>query len=355
MLDFNPIKSNELILNPEFRTQEDINQAYDALAESCSIELNATYINKPPKVASKLSRSAINNFFNANISTDRLQSKNILLRSDLFQKVTLAPKHIIDLGTYQRSFDTNNRVYNFSFLSKGEIEENSKIKTVYFLTTIQFKLPKRKSLIAESIGRKTAKNFEKLFTDASPNSVEEVAFLADKADDFSIHYFYLPHGIKSSKIDDAVLLMRYDHTSDPHRNGCLPLLYQGVYPSMASEPHFHFTASFGNIYKLTPKNEDFTFGVGYAIGITQLKQYLSQLIAGSNHIINNNDMGMPFLHILNNPNPNSDNIEEIYKSIKKLDKYIKSKRKSDELALVLNVILGSTFTLNTNLTNEKQL
>ena len=41
---YNWIKSRNLIVNEELTTQEDINEAYDALIQQFQVELNARYV-----------------------------------------------------------------------------------------------------------------------------------------------------------------------------------------------------------------------------------------------------------------------------------------------------------------------
>jgi hypothetical protein len=105
------------------------------------------------------------------------------------------------------------------------------------------------------------------------------------------------------KVEDSTLLIRYDHCSLKHKNGSMPKLYKEVYPTAVNEPHFHFNSGFGSLYKLDKSAQEFNYGVGYAIGISQLREYLDKLYNETfkdkkeRDLYLNNDFGMPFLHI----------------------------------------------------------
>ena len=137
---------------------------------------------------------------------------------------------------------------------------------------------------------------------STATDVDAIYNMAGITRDFSIHTYYLPTGIDGTSIDNCSLLIRYDHCGLKHSNGAMPRLYRNVYPDFVEEPHFHFNSGFGGVYKLSSKEETHNYGVGYAIGISRLKDYLEILYSGAfknkkqEKLFMENDFGMPFLH-----------------------------------------------------------
>lgn len=367
---YNWIKSQHFIVNEELVSQEDINEAYDALIQQFQVELNAKYVEKLPKRNKSLIRREIRDFYLAQSkrNTDRLQSENLLLTSELQMDLLTCKKEIVMVG-YDRPLriSNNKSQYNFSYLTKGSISQNDKRTVVYFVNTIQFVLENSKKTLASSVAKKETINLDSIVTRNRISAIEEVVMLADRVEDFSFHQFVLPF----ETFDEAVLLFRYDHTNSKHynckpQNLTMPLLYKEVYPDFVEDPHFHFATTFGNIYKLNKHNEDYNYGVGYAIGVSDLLEYLEKLEdvfldkkeirMSIQSVLTENDFGMPFLHNVKRGITSScsglRNHKKICRAMRKLDRQIKSGIKSAELALVVDIAHAFTNTENLNLSRE---
>lgn len=272
----------------------------------------------------------------------------------MWDKLMQTPKQILNMGMFHRCAVTRDgyeksdiKAYNFSFLSRGKINASNIIG--YFLTTISFEIPKKKSIISASIAKNEILEFENLLKNGDMASLDEICRLANKVLNFSIHYYYLPYGLEQGCVSSAILLTRYDHCFTPHKNDVLPRLYEMVYKKYTREPHFHFNASFGNVYKLNNRQENYNNGVGYAIGVSRLTKYLSDLdFSRRGDIIAENSLGMPFLNIRQR---SEEAFEKIEYNLNRLAKAIKIKDKEKELRLALDVLLRYTNSNNNTLQN----
>lgn len=343
-------KSNNLITNNDFENQADINSAYDSLIETSYPELNANYINEVPENNSnRANKIKIKSFLYFNLNTDRLQQKNILLTSALQYKLLTCKKRIMSIGLYNRSIDTTKKVCNYSYLLKGIINQNEKDVVVYFVNTIQFNYKNAKSTYIHSLTKQQVVNFEKLFYSNEPARINEILFLADKVDNFSIHQYFLPYGLESNTITDAVLLYRCDHTDAKHinynssNNNTAPVSYTALYPPYVEYPHFHFTTSFGSIYKLKSNQQSNNFGVGYAIDALQLKEYLIHLLNKDVPLYDDFDFGMPFKSLIDTKEiPCIIRIKKLIRTLDKLNNAIKKQNISAEFKLALLITHLST-------------
>ena len=360
---YNWIKSNKLITSTDLTTQEDINDAYDAVIQQYQYELNARYIDKILKKNMSLFKRSRREFLSREngIDADRLQTGNYLLTSKLQMDLLTCEKEVQNLWRlppFRISCDKT--LYNFSYLTKGAIKQGEKKVTVYFINTIQFNLENKKKDLSTSIAGKEAINLDKVITENNISSIADVVALADRVEEFSFHQYFLPF----DTFDDAILLFRYDHTNKKHINckpinTTMPILYNYVYPPFVEEPHFHFTTVFGNIYKLTKHNEDHNNGVGYAIGVSQLKEYLMNLYEASVGTVDaefedanflENDFGMPFLHNIKNKGYSGiSNHKRICRAMRKLSYLIKHGDKSAELALAIDIAHAFSNTENLNI------
>ena len=251
----------------------------------------------------KFTRTMINNFLERTLETDRLQTDNIFLTTDLWKKAMLTSKKTVGGGYFNRTINPDIFRVNFSELAVSK-DENNKV-SLPVVTTIQFDNYTNPDNTLKPINYTTQNRlrFERLFSQlAKANDIDSLYQLADLSQDFSIHSYYIPTGISTKNIGNSCLLLRYDHCSLPHYNGAMPPAYRYVYPNVVNEPHFHFNSGFGSLYKLTPKLLWHSFGVGYAIGVTGLKEYLEKLHTENfkdeeeRKIFMENDFGMPFLH-----------------------------------------------------------
>ena len=282
--------------------QDLVDYNYDTLLYELMTEINCKVFDTDKKTT--YSQKDISNFISSSLKTDRLQRNNILLSSNLWKQVTLALKTNISNDCFQKTIDEDLKRLNFSELSAVSHNRNQTI-SYPTLTTIQFDFKQMSSDEAKQLNEVSQFYFDTLFskcaTEESPYALYNTA---SHALDFSIHKYYLPNGISSQQTSDACLLFRYDHCPIKHKNGAMPLLYKNVYPEFVAEPHFHFTSGFGSIYKLTNKNEEHTFGVGYAIGVSGLKDYIGKILKNEYSseeeqcLYTENDFGMPFLSML---------------------------------------------------------
>lgn len=366
---YNWIKSENLIVNRDLSNQEDINEAYDALIQQFEVELNAKYIEKLPRRNKSLIKKELRKFYGdkSRRNSDRLQNKNLLMTSGLQMDLLTCKKDVI-MASYDLplKISKDESQYNFSYLTKGSISQNSKRTVVYFVNTIQFVLENNKKSLANSVAKKEAINIDRIITENNILSIEDVVKLADRVEDFSFHQFVLPF----DNFNESVLLFRYDHTNSKHynckpQNITMPLLYGEIYPEFVEEPHFHFATNFGNIYKLNKHNDEFNYGVGYAIGVSQLENYLNNLerdflskkeiSLSVKSVLTENDFGMPFLHNIKRGITGScsglNNHKKICNAFKKLERQIKSGKKSAELSIVIDIAHAFTNTKNLNLTH----
>lgn len=348
-LDYGVIKNIEdltkglgdgLIHGSELTNQQEINEAYNAFIEQNWAELGAEIYTEFPKMKIRLSRDVKDDFINSVVDTDKFQEKNILITAEMWDALMKTPKQLVNLGMFQRSVveretsTTQLRMYNFSFLSKGKICDTN--QTGWFLTTIQFKLPIKKSIIVAGIMKTTIAEFDRLMQEGNRASLYDICNLAEKTIDFSIHQYYLQRGLEKGCASSAILLTRYDHCVTPHKNDVLPRMYENnLYKKYTTLPHFHFNSSFGNIYKLNNKNLKYNNGVGYAISVDVLDKYLEELqFAQPGDVFAENSFGMPFLGRKNK------SIERLQYKLNKLTKAIKEKNSSGEVRMALDVMLA---------------
>ena len=346
-LDYSVIKSIEdlqkglndgLIHSSELTNQKEINEAYNAFIEQNWADLGADIYTEFPTIKERMSNSVRTNFINSVVDTDKFQEKNILITAEMWDALMKTPKQLVNLGMFQQSKvegETKSfkvKAYNFSFLSKGKICNTN--KTGWFLTTIHFRLPIKKSIISAGIMKTTIAEFENLMQEGRIASLHDICNLAQKTSDFSIHQYYLQRGLEKGCASSAILLTRYDHCVTPHKNDVLPRMYEdNLYKKYTTLPHFHFNSSFGNIYKLNSKNLSYNNGVGYAISVDVLSSYLAQLEkAKPGDVFAENSFGMPFL------GKSKKWIEKFQYKLNRLSKAIKEKNNSEEVRMALDVI-----------------
>lgn len=282
--------------------QEMVDTAYDSLLLDLSTTIDCQYFDKPCTTSSE----HVSEFLEASLDTDKLQTTNILLTSQLWRDVVLSKKQNLHAGIFHRGIDEENFRINFSEISASNIENETITNPV--LTTIQFDFNNNPdgTLTALNKTEKSIRAFRRLIREQGTEpSVDEISEIASGTRDFSIHKYYIPNGFSQQTADECCLLLRYDHCSLKHRNGSMPALYREIYPEYVEEPHFHFNSGFGSVYKLSNDGATHNYGVGYAIGVSALKNYLIKLKTGSysspaeERLYTQNDFGMPFLHILN--------------------------------------------------------
>jgi len=281
--------------------QQVVDMEYDNMLQEFASSFDCKVFWEIPNI--KFSRMMITYFFKKTLDTNRLQSNNIFLTTDLFKKAILTPKKVLNVGYFLRTVYPDIHRINYSEIAVHK-DENKNISTPV-ITTIQFDNDSNPdgTLSAINHTKESRIRFERLFSQlASSSDIDAIYKTASYFQDFSIHSYYVPTGISSSSIDDCCLLFRYDHCSKRHYNGTMPKLYKHIFPEFVDEPHFHFNCGFGGVYKLSNQNEQHNFGVGYAIGVTRLKQYLEKLHSEKfvdekqRKLFLENDFGMPFLH-----------------------------------------------------------
>ncbi len=282
--------------------QEMVDTAYDSLLLDLSTTIDCQCFDRPCTTSSE----HVSEFLESSLDTDKLQTTNILLTSQLWRDVVLSKKQDLHAGIFHRGIDEENFRINFSEISASNIENGTITNPV--LTTIQFDFDNNPdgTLTALDKTEKSIKAFRRLIREQGTEpSVTEISEIASGTRDFSIHKYYVPNGFSQQTADECCLLLRYDHCSLKHRNGSMPALYREIYPEFVEEPHFHFNSGFGSVYKLSNDGATHNYGVGYAIGVTALKNYLTKIRTGSysspaeKRLYTENDFGMPFLHILN--------------------------------------------------------
>lgn len=330
--------------------QDVVDMSYDATLQELMFSIDCKVYDESHITA--INNGIISQFLQKTIDTAVLQSKNILLTSSFWMDVVKSPKTNQSLGYFQRVVDSDNLRINYSELSARNVGKNLIKDPV--LTTIQFDFEQNAdgTIDIERIATKEAELYDKLFSKASEDTdVGAIYNTAALAKDFSIHKYYLPDGV--SNIDNATLLIRYDHCSLKHKNGSMPKLYKEVYPEYVDEPHFHFNSGFGGLYKLDSKSQVHNYGVGYAIGVTGLTNYLTKLYnnvykdENERKLYTENDFGMPFLSILNTEGP--DRIGELISHLEILQLAIELQSDSLEITTAYN------FTNIISNTEEKNL
>ena len=362
-LDYSIIKSIEdlkngkqdgLIHSADLTTQQEIDEAYNALIEQSWDALGAEVYTEYPKIKGRMTYKVREDFINSVVDTDKFQEKNILITAEMWQDLMRTPKQIINMGMFQRSATQKEtksediRMYNFSFLSKGKICNTN--TNGLFLTTIQFELPTKKSIIASGVMKTTISEFENLMQAGDHTALYMLCNLAEKTSNFSIHQYYLQRGLEKGCANSAILLTRYDHCSATHKNDVLPRMYEDyLYKKYTTLPHFHFNSSFGNIYKLNSKQLSYNNGVGYAVSVDTLSKYLTKLMeAKPGDVFAENNFGMPFL------GKNKKSLEKFEYKLNKLSKAIKEKDHKKEVRLALDVVLNMS-NIKVDIENHREM
>lgn len=281
----------------EMTPQDIVDESFDAFVQDAATDIPCRYYNTLGKI--NISRNDIVKFLKGRYVVRKLQKENVLLSTDVWNKVVSTRKKTIDRSYFQKFVDYG--VFDVSFSTIDSSSKSEKFSTPV-LTTIHFDFTNLSEFKNRYYSAKTHKHFEKLFEQyARSNEVDAIYKIASRLEEFSIHKYFLPCGL--ANMDEACLLYRYDHSYEKHKNGAMPPLYKNVYPEFIDEPHFHFTRGFGSVYKLTSKMEAKEFGCGYAIGISGLKKYLDKLNnqdfkdKKEEELYMQNDFGMPFLRL----------------------------------------------------------
>ena len=279
--------------------QKLVDENFHALMQDLLTEIPVKYIEKEQQA--DLSNKKVLEFLANTQETDRFQSENVILSTDLWHKLMETPKKNICSNYFRRSIDKDKHRVNYSELSV--LNDDSALPV---MTTLQFDFENssKTSSNLRSYVNKSMSTFNDLLSlGDSYKDPNQIKNLAEETDDYSIHQYYLPAGISNDALPQATLLMRYDHCFAKHKNGSMPPLFKNVFPEYVEEPHFHFNCGFGGIYKLTNDSKTNNVGVGYAIGVTQLHDYLTKLYnkeyasEEEKELYENNDFGMPFLKL----------------------------------------------------------
>lgn len=281
--------------------QEVIDMFYNSALQELVSTINCNVYYDEKKI--RFTPTMFREFLRDKLDTDKFQKNNVLLTTDLWLKAMLSPKTTIGAGFFKRSVSYDKHRINYTELSTCNTGHKRRLPV---LTTVQFDFDSNPdaTISPAELVKESRVEFEELFTNLA-NSSRENAIIetADYVQDFSIHKYLVPAGVDDQSIESCSLLVRYDHCSKKHKNGSMPKLYRNVYPQSVEEPHIHFNSGFGSLYKLDKNEQEFNYGVGYAIGITQLREYLSKLYNETfkdkkeRELYMNNDFGMPFLHI----------------------------------------------------------
>ena len=279
--------------------QKLVDENFHALMQDLLTEIPVKYIEKEQQA--DLSNKKVLEFLAGTKETDRFQSENVILSTDLWHKLMETPKKNICSNFFRRSIDKDKHRVNYSELLT--LKDSSQMPV---MTTLQFDFENssnRPSNVHSYTKQSIFRFYELLSSPTFYESVNQIKDLAKETQDYSIHQYYLPSGISNDALSKATLLMRYDHSFAKHKNGSMPPLFKKVFPEYVEEPHFHFNCGFGGIYKLTNDSKTNNVGVGYAIGVTQLYNYLEKLYEDKydspeeEELYKNNDFGMPFLKL----------------------------------------------------------
>lgn len=294
--------SIEYLKSDRIESQDEINDMFYALMQSTYDLLGGTIIDKLPNTV--ISDEQAQDLFMSTFSNNaKLQNEFILLAPKLQYNLMKCPKKIINCGTFTHDNPQfEDQVVNFTYLLKGAISADKENKNCYFVNTIKFSIPRENYDEVNNLINTNRNIFEQLLNYKNRNIrvqdlnaiIDKIYSLADRCHGFSFHQYYLPYGPKITNENKSVLIYRYDHTFDKHKNTIVPNVYQNIYLPEVCEPHFHFPTTFGSLYKIKRSLLPQDVSVGYAIGTTRLKNYINELIEDSNPNNYKFDYGMPF-------------------------------------------------------------
>lgn len=308
------------LMGSELRKQEDARSLFRMAAQEIDADVTDEYLEVFPNLG-KIDKDAVRKkFAKLKIKSDRLQQRNIMLTPEMWHILVESPKEPLTENVFKTSVDlTTGQVVFSELLKVGNLEKlDSSIShrqdcDALVLRTIQFDFlntpedyesGKIKKFTKKEL-KKSSRQFEKFLRAATKQNFEEIYAMADSCLNFSIHDYYLPYGFSKEGLERAVLLMRYDHCYEKHKNSIMPKYYDLFFSSSVEEPHFHFNEGFGQIYKLLTTSGQGNFGSGYAIGLSNLYAYLgilnnlNSLPSERRKFVETNDFGMPFLSMLN--------------------------------------------------------
>ncbi len=297
--------------------QEDARTLFRMAAQEGYFSDNDDYIEVFPNLGNTTTKQKIlKDFKSVRIKNDRLQKQNIMLTPELWHTLVENKKELITNRLLKRTIDLNNGQLLFSQVFKLnnlehldtsiDFRENCDaliLRTIQFdflNTSTSYDNKKIKKFGTRTVS-KYSREFDAFIESADDDNFNSLYDLANRCKDFSIHEYYLPYGLNKEGLEKAVLLMRYDHCSERHKNSSLLKYYSMVYDPALSEPHFHFNEGFGQIYKLLTKSGQGNFGSGFAISASALHAYLNKLKnlkslpAETRKFWKSNDFGMPFL------------------------------------------------------------
>lgn len=304
----------------KIQTQEDARTLFRMAAQEAELSSSDEYIEVFPNLGEQSIKTLRKTFKSLRIETDRLQKRNIMITPELWHTLVENEKELVSSLFLKKSIDYKSGQILFSQIFKLNNLENldqtvshRKNCDAVILRTIQFDfLNSSKNYENKKIKKFNKRNLEKysqnldlFFNSVNGKYFNDIYNIADNCLDFSIHEYYLPYGFSEEGLEKAVLLMRYDHCSETHKNSSLLKYYSKLFQPKLSEPHFHFNEGFGQIYKLLTKKGNNNFGSGFAIGVPELCAYLDKLKELSTlpdeerKFWESNDFGMPFLKFLN--------------------------------------------------------
>ena len=304
------------LMGSELKKQEDTRSLYRMAAQELDASPTDEYLEVFPNIGKTDLYALRKKFAKLKIKNDRLQQRNIMITPEMWHTLVEATKEVltdntfktsIDLATGQMVFSELLRVKNLETLD--DTISHRKDCDALILRTIQFDFlntpedyesGKIKKYTKKEL-KKSSRSFERFLRAATKQDFDAIYEMAENCLNFSIHEYYLPYGFNKYGLERAVLLLRYDHCFERHKNSVMPKYYDLFYPTSVEEPHFHFNEGFGQIYKLLTSSGQGNFGSGYAIGLSNLYAYLGilnnlgDLPNEKRKFIENNDFGMPFL------------------------------------------------------------
>jgi hypothetical protein len=303
-------------MTSKVETQEDARTLFRMAAQEGFFSDTDDYIEVFPNLGRITIRKAIKDFMSVRIKNDRLQKRNIMLTPELWHTLVENKKELVTDRILKKTIDVHSGQILFSQVLKlnnlEQLDNSIDFRTncdALILRTIQFDFlntstnydNKKIKKFGKRTVKKYADEFEAFFEAIDVNHFNNIYKLAENCKDFSIHEYYLPYGLSKEGLEKAVLLTRYDHCSEKHKNSSLLKYYSMTYDPALSEPHFHFNEGFGQIYKLLTKSGQGNFGSGFAISVPALCSYLNKLKnlknlpADARKFWKSNDFGMPFL------------------------------------------------------------